>query len=292
ADRENDPDVLCMIGSSAALHVSHIPFLKPTASVRLARIGSEMILLPTHSQLEESDLDLIVSGTRDAITMIEGFAREMSEENMLQAIQFAHEHIRSLVDMIEELREKAGLGKKELPPPGAANPLVEIFRQRFANEFRERKLTSGKADRADKIRELREKVFAEYLPEDKEPEYEPGQVAQAFESLEERVVRDLILEGKRIDGRNPKQLRPISCEVGVLPRTHGTAIFQRGETQALVTTTLGTTSDEQRVDGLMDEYSKKFMLDYNFRRSRSARAGPPAGRGAARLATAHSPSAA
>jgi polyribonucleotide nucleotidyltransferase len=264
ADKENDPDMLCMIGSSAALHVSHIPFLKPTASVRLGRIDNELILMPSHSQLEESDLDLVVSGTRDAITMIEGFAREMSEENMLQAILYAHQHIRSLVDAIEELREKAGLGKKEPPPAALANPLVDIFRKRFYDEFSERKQTLGKADRADKIRELRERIFAEYLPADKEPEYEPTQVARAFESLEERVVRDLILEGKRIDGRNPKQLRNISCEVGVLPRTHGTAVFQRGETQALVTTTLGTSSDEQRVDGLFEEFSKKFMLDYNF----------------------------
>jgi polyribonucleotide nucleotidyltransferase len=263
-DRENDPDVLCMIGSSAALHVSHIPFLKPTASVRLGRMGDELVLMPTHSQLEECDLDLIVSGTRDAITMIEGFAREMSEEAMLAAIMFAHQHIRTIVGMIEELREKAGLPKKEAPAAAAVNPLVEIFRQRFANEFRERKLTSGKAERADKIRELKEKISAEFLPADKEPAYTPAQVSGAFERLEERVVRDMILEGKRIDGRNPKQLRAISCEVGILPRTHGTAVFQRGETQALVTTTLGTTSDEQRVDGLMDEYSKIFMLDYNF----------------------------
>src|SRR5262249_24446415 len=124
ADKENDPDVLCMIGSSAALHVSHIPFLKPTASVRLGPIDNELGVMPSHSQLEESDLDLVVAGTRDAITMIEGFAREMSEENMLQAILLAHARIRDIVDAIEELREKAGLGKKEAPTAGAVNPLV------------------------------------------------------------------------------------------------------------------------------------------------------------------------
>src|SRR5213080_3865518 len=123
---------------------------------------------------------------------------------------------------------------------------------------------SGKQDRAEKIREMRDRVAAEYLPENGEAKYTPEQVAGGFEALEERVVRDLILEGKRIDGRNTRQLRNIACEVGVLPRTHGSAIFARGETQALVTTTLGTVSDEQRVDGLADEYSKKFMLDYNF----------------------------
>ncbi|HEV2945847.1 MAG TPA: polyribonucleotide nucleotidyltransferase [Gemmataceae bacterium] len=264
ADKENDPDVLSMIGASGALHMSHIPFLRPTGSVRLGRIGNELIVMPNHSQLEESDLDLIVSGTRDAITMIEGFAREMSEENMLQAIQFGHEQIVKIVDAIEELRKKAGLEPRRAPTGLKANPLVEVFRQRFYNEFRERKQTSGKQDRADKIREMRERVAKEFLPENGEAKYTPEQVAGAFEALEERVVRDLILEGKRIDGRNNKQIRNIACEVGVLPRTHGSAIFARGETQALVTTTLGTVSDEQRVDGLGEEYSKKFMLDYNF----------------------------
>src|SRR5262249_37274769 len=147
----------------------------------------------------------------------------------------------------------------EYPPTPEPNPLFAIFQQRFGNEFGTRKQTAGKQERAEKIRELRDKIFAEFLPEDKEPEYSPEQVSAAFAHLEERVVRELILEGKRIDGRNPKQLRNIQCEVGVLPRTHGSAIFQRGETQAMVTTTLGTTSDEQRVDGLGEEYSKKFM---------------------------------
>jgi polyribonucleotide nucleotidyltransferase len=264
ADKENDPDILSMIGASAALHVSHIPFLKPTGSVRVGRINNELILLPTHSDLEQSELDLIVSGTREAITMIEGFAREMSEENMLDAILFAHQHIVTVVDMIEELRQAAGLGPKELPPAAPPSPLHALLRDRYYNELSERKQSAGKQNRADVVRELRDRVFEEFLPADKEPEYTAAKVAAAFDALEERVVRDLILEGKRIDGRNTKQLRQITCEVGVLPRTHGSAIFTRGETQALVTTTLGTTSDEQRVDGLGEEYSKKFMLDYNF----------------------------
>jgi polyribonucleotide nucleotidyltransferase len=264
ADRDNDPDVLAMIGASAALHVSHIPFVEPTGSVRVGYSGGEFILMPSHSQLEESDLDLVLAGTRTAITMIEGFAREMPEADMLEAILWGHKHIVTVIDMIEELREKAGLDKKSLPPPPPLNPLIDEFRQRFGAELRERKQTLGKADRAASIRELRERIFAEYLPEDGEPKYTPEQVSAAFNALEERVVRDLILEGKRLDGRHPKQLRPITCEVALLPRVHGSALFQRGETQALVTTTLGTASDEQRVDGLMEEYSKKFMLDYNF----------------------------
>jgi polyribonucleotide nucleotidyltransferase len=264
ADRDNDPDVLAMIGASAALHVSHIPFLKPTGSVRIGRINGEMVLMPTQTQLEESDLDMVLAGTRDAITMIEGFAREMPEDQMLQAILWGHKHITTVVEMVEELREKAGLGPKKLPEAAPAKPLVEEIRKRFYDEFLQRKQTAGKAERATSIKELREKIFAEYLPEGKEAKHTPEEVSAAFYALEERVVRDLILEGKRIDGRSVKQLRSIQCEVSVLPRTHGSAIFQRGETQALVTTTLGTSSDEQRVDGIGDEYSKKFMLDYNF----------------------------
>jgi polyribonucleotide nucleotidyltransferase len=264
ADRDNDPDVLCMIGASGALHVSQIPFRGPTGSVRVGRINNELVAMPTHTQLEESDLDLIVSGTRDAITMIEGFAREMSEENMLQAILFAHRHIVTVVEMVEELRRAAGLPAKELPPDAPASPVKDLIFQRYYEEFKQRKQTEGKHARADAIKELKAKVVTDLLPEGKEPEHDPAQVSAAFAALEEKVVRDLILEGKRIDGRNTKQIRPIHCEVGVLPRTHGSAIFQRGETQALVTTTLGTPSDEQRVEGLAEEYSKKFMLDYNF----------------------------
>jgi polyribonucleotide nucleotidyltransferase len=253
-----------MIGSSAALHVSQIPFVQPTGSVRIGRIGNEFIVMPTHSQLEESDLDLIVSGTRSAITMIEGFAREMSEENMLQAILFGHQQVVKVVDLVEELRRKAGLGDKPAPPPAPANPAVSLFRERFGAEFKALKQTSGKQARADKIKEFKERVTKEFVPAEGTGQYTPEQVSAAFAALEEYAVRDLILEGKRIDGRGVKDIRAISCEVGVLPRTHGSAIFQRGETQAMVTTTLGTVSDEQRVDGLGDEYSKKFMLDYNF----------------------------
>jgi polyribonucleotide nucleotidyltransferase len=263
ADRENDPDVLSMIGSSAALHLSHIPFRGPTASVRVGRINGQLILMPTALDLEESDLDLIVSGTKDVISMIEGFAREMPEDQMVEAILFAHKNIKTIVGMIEELREKAGLPAKVMPPAAPANPLNEEIHRKYANDFRDRKLTTGKQDRADKIKELKEKLVAEYAPEGSD-KHTPQQVSAAFAALEERVVRDLILEGKRIDGRTAKQIRPIECEVSTLPRTHGSAVFQRGETQALVIATLGTVSDEQRVDGLGEEYSKKFMLDYNF----------------------------
>src|SRR5262249_5907134 len=151
-------------------------------------------------------------------------------------ILFGHEQIVHIVDAIEELRRKAGLDPKPAAPEAPVNPLKAIFRERFYTEFRQLKQTSGKHARADAIKGLRERIYNEFLPEDGEPAHTPEQVSAAFEALEERVVRDLILEGKRIDGRTPKDLRTITCEVGVLPRTHGSAIFQRGETQALVTT--------------------------------------------------------
>ncbi len=263
-DRENDPDILCMIGASAALHLSQIPFLTRTGSVRVGRIGTEFVVMPTASQMEESDLDLIVSGTRDAVTMIEGFAREMPEETMVQAITLAHNEIRKIIDLIEEFRTKAGLAVKAAPPAPPVNPAKEAVKAKFGAEFRELKQTSGKAARADAISALRERIFAALVPAEGTGEFAPEQVAQAIDWLEEQIVRTLILEGKRIDGRTTKEIRALSCEVSVLPRVHGSALFTRGETQALVTTVLGTSADEQRVDGLADEISKKFMLDYNF----------------------------
>jgi polyribonucleotide nucleotidyltransferase len=264
ADRDNDPDVLSMMGASASLVLSQIPFLKTTGAVRVGRINGEFVMMPTHTQLEESDLDLVIAGTRTAVTMIEGFAREMPEDQMLAAILFAQKGVVTVIDAIEQLREKAGLGAKELPAAAATNEAIAAVKERYYDEFKKRKQTSGKADRAAAIKELQEKVYKELCPEEGEAKFPPEQVAAAFYALEERVVRDLILEGVRIDGRTHKQIRSISCEVGLLPRVHGSSLFQRGETQALVTTTLGTSSDEQRVDGIQDEYSKKFMLDYNF----------------------------
>jgi polyribonucleotide nucleotidyltransferase len=264
SDKEYDADVLSIIGASAALHLSQIPFLEVTGAVRVGMVDGELILMPTHTQLEESELDLVMAGTRNAVTMIEGFAREMAEDRMLQALMFGHKHIVTTIDLIEELRTKAGLKPKPAHPPAEANPLIDLFMQRFATEFKQRKQSGLKQERAEKVAELKSKIDAEFLPEDKEPKHTKSQVEEAWSHLQEKVIRQMILDGVRIDGRSNKQIRPIACEVGILPRAHGTGLFQRGETQALVVATLGTVSDEQRVDGLGDEYSKKFMLDYNF----------------------------
>ena len=265
ADGENDPDILAMIGASAALHVSDIPALKPYAAVRLGKVDGNLIVQPTHEQMEASELDLIVAGTKDAICMIEGFAREMAEQETGDAIMEAHRQCALVIAGIEELRTKAGLAAKVLPPAAPENPLAEEIYKKHGAEFREKYLTKGKKERNAALDAFKDEIKKVYLPEgEANPKYTPAQVSAAIGVLRERVFREITLGGTRIDGRGPKDLRNISAEVGLLPRTHGTALFQRGETQALVVATLGTVADEQKVDGLQDEYSKKFFLDYNF----------------------------
>ena len=266
-DKENDPDVLAMIGASAALHISDIPFLKPYGAVRLGRLAGQWVVMPSVEQLEESELDLVVAGTREAVCMIEGFARELPEADMAEAILTAHRYCQETITAIERLREAAGLPAKELPAPPPPNPLVDEFHARFGAEFRERYLTKGKQQRLAAIEELKQRIQAEYLvqvDESGKPKYNLVQIYEAFAALRERIFKEITLSGTRIDGRGHRELRPVSCEVAVLPRTHGSAVFQRGETQALVVATLGTIADEQKVDDLFEEYSKKFMLDYNF----------------------------
>ena len=263
SDKLNDADVLAMNGASAALHISALPFEGPVCSVRIGRIDGKFVPFPDNEMLEESDLDLIVSGSKDSVLMIEGFAREMPEDEMLAAINAAHEVIKQLCEMQEELREKAGKPKDVFTPPEDSG-LYGVLKDRFYNDFKAAKQTEGKQARAEAVSALKEKVLGEIIPDpEAEGAYGLDDFGKSWHDLESLVVRDLILAGTRPDGRDGKTLRPITCEVGMLPRTHGSAVFQRGETQSLVTITLGTARDEQRVDGLADEYSKKFMLDYN-----------------------------
>lgn len=264
SDRQNDPDVLAMNGAAAALALSPLPFLGPIASVRLGQVDGEFVPFPSQDDLEESDLDLIVSGSRDAVLMIEGFARELPEKRMLEAIDECQRIIREICDLQIELCQKAQVVKEqyETPPVDAT---LDTLRSRYYDAFRQAKQTSGKHARADAVAALKERAVGEMIPNPDAPDaLAAAAFSHAWHQLEERVVRDLILSGTRPDGRGSKDLRAIHCEVDVLPRVHGSAIFQRGETQALITITLGTNRDEQRVDGLIDEYSKKFMLDYYF----------------------------
>ena len=264
SDKQTDADVLAMNGASAALCLSEMPFRGPLASVRMGRVDGELIVFPTADDLEESDLDLIVSGDRDNVLMIEGFAREMGEDDMLAAIVQAHVYIKQICQMQTELAEKVGVVKKQydVPEPDGIFP---ILREKYYAALKSARVTEGKQARREACSELKAKATEELIPD---PEADgamcPKAFGKAWHDLEEAAVRELILAGTRSDGRDRNTLRDIECYVDVIPRVHGSAVFQRGETQALVTVTLGTVRDEQRVDGLMDEYTKKFMLDYNF----------------------------
>ena len=262
SDRQTDGDVLAMNAASAALTVSPLPFQGPLGSVRLGHIDGKFVPFPTVEQLEDSDLDLVISGTKDAILMIEGFAREMPEERMLEALEVAHQYVREICDLQIELFNKANVEKKQYEiPPG--DGMLDRLKAGFYTELRAAKQTVGKQDRAEAVSAVKKKA-AESLINDPNDAAVAHSFSKAWHDMEEVAVRDLILAGTRSDGRDHKTLRNIECAVDLLPRVHGSAMFQRGETQALITVTLGTGRDEQRVDGLIDEYSKKFMLDYNF----------------------------
>lgn len=264
SDRQTDGDVLAMNGSSATLCISELPFEGPVGSIRLGYVGGEWIVFPTFDELEESDLDMIVSGTQDAVMMIEGFAREMPEDQMIEAIAESHKHIQQICALQLEFMEKVGNPKKEYEIP-ESDGIYDQLKERFYDPFKAAQQTEGKQARSDACDDLKERVQQELIPDPEATDaMDVGAFKDAWHDLEQRVVRDLIMAGTRPDGRDSQTLRPIECHIDVLPRVHGSAVFQRGETQALITVTLGTSRDEQRVDGLAEEYSKKFMLDYNF----------------------------
>jgi polyribonucleotide nucleotidyltransferase len=273
ADQQNDPDVLAGIAASAAVALSDIPFLHPTAHVRVGRVNGEFVLNPTQEQLEFSDLDLVVAGTKHFVNMIEVGARELPEDTVADAIEFGHAAVVEIVGMIEELQSRAPrekVGDIKHPDPG----FVDAIRARVTDKIREVKGKPGKADRADAVKQIQADLIAEMAPSNTDPnasyaaiiatKEKQKQIRNIFVEVEEQVTREAILSGVRPDGRDYKSIRPISSQVGLLPRVHGSALFSRGETQALCTVTLGTSSDEQLVDGLIEEYSQKFMLHYNF----------------------------
>jgi len=264
SDRQNDGDILAMNGACTALGISPLPFLGPLASVRLAHVDGQFIPFPTNDDLETSDLDVIVSGTKEAILMIEGFAREMPEDRMAEALMEAHRYVCEICDLQQELIDKVNPEKIDFQAP-ESDGLMAVLEERFYNPLLQAKQTEGKQARAEAVRAVKEEALAALIPDpEADGAYEMGSFKKSWHDLEEKAIRDQILAGNRPDGRDGKTLRAIECEVDLLPRVHGSALFQRGETQALVTITLGTGRDEQRVDGLGEEYSKRFMLDYNF----------------------------
>ena len=265
SDRQNDGDVLAMNGASAALCISPLPFQGPIGSVRLASINGEFVPFPTHDALEESDLDLIVSGSKESILMIEGFAREMPEDRMAEAITAGPRATSARFAKCRRSWRPRSARSRRNSCRRRPTACSTTLRAKYYDAFRAAKQTEGKLARAEACAAIKEQAVAELIPDPKaEGAISAEAFASAWEALETRAVRDQILTGTRPDGRDYTTLRPLTAKVDLLPRVHGSALFQRGETQALVTVTLGTGRDEQRVDGLVEEYSQKFMLHYYF----------------------------
>ncbi|TDQ82365.1 polyribonucleotide nucleotidyltransferase [Dongia mobilis] len=261
-DLENDPDIVAMVGASAALTISGIPFLGPIGAARVGYVDGAYVLNPKRSDLPNSKLDLVVAGTAEGVLMVESEAQELSEEVMLGAVNFGHKEFQAVINAIIELAELAAKDPRELTPadPAAeevAAALTAQFSEKLAEAYRE----TAKQARTDKVAAVKEAAKAAIGTDDKKAEL----VGKLFKDLEKDIVRGNILKtGVRIDGRDTKTVRPIVAEVGVLPRAHGSALFTRGETQALAVATLGTGTDEQIIDALEGEYRETFMLHYNF----------------------------
>jgi len=264
ADGENDPDILALNGASAALCVSDIPFAGPIGAVRVGRVNGQFVANPTHTEREQSDLDLVYVGTENDVIMIEGAANEVPEAEFTKALEFAHGHAREMIRIQKELASQVGKPKRDMPLLQADPPLLEIAYQVAGDRIEGALHTPGKVARARAVEELREEVKKAILQT--HPEADSFAINQAFDYVQKKAFRRSILEKqKRMDGRGYQDLREISCEVGVLPRAHGSAIFQRGETQALALATLAPIEEAQMIDAYGGgEQSKRFILHYNF----------------------------
>jgi polyribonucleotide nucleotidyltransferase len=262
-DLENDPDIVAMVATSAALTISGVPFLGPIGAARVGYIEGKYVLNPMIDEMSESSLDLVVAGTSDAVLMVESEAKELPEEVMLGAVINGQQHFKPVIDAIVRLAERTAKEPWELKIK-EDNELLARVRELTEAELREAYAIAGKQERHNRVAAVKQKVVAALVPEDDDGTRAP-QVASAFKEAEKEVVRSSILESsRRIDGRDLQTVRPIVCEVGILPRTHGSALFTRGETQALAVATLGTGEDEQYVDALQGTYKETFMLHYNF----------------------------
>ncbi|VAV93494.1 Polyribonucleotide nucleotidyltransferase [hydrothermal vent metagenome] len=263
-DLENDPDIVALVATSAALTISGIPFMGPIGAARVGYKDGDYIINPTTEEKEESVLDLVVAGTQDAVLMVESEADELSEEIMLGAVMAGHEAFQPIIDMIIRLAEKAAREPRDIAAIDNSAMVKEVSKL-AEKDLRKAYAITTKEDRVAKIAEAKDAVLAKLCPEDDENAADPSKVGEAFKAVEKSIVRGNIIEtGKRIDERGLADVRAIKCEVGVLPRAHGSALFTRGETQALVVTTLGTGDDEQFIDSLEGTYKERFMLHYNF----------------------------
>lgn len=261
-DLENDPDIVALIGASAALTISGIPFLGPIGAARVGFINGEYVINPKRSDLAESKLDLVLAGTSEGVLMVESEAQELSEEVMLGAVNFGFQSFQPVINAIIELAEQCAKDPRDLTPPDAAAAEVyDALQAQFSAKLTTAYQETAKQARTDKVAAVKDEAKKTIGTDDKKAEL----VGKQFKELEKNIVRGNILKtGLRIDGRDTKTVRPITAEVGILPRAHGSALFTRGETQALVVTTLGTGDDEQIIDALEGEFRETFMLHYNF----------------------------
>jgi polyribonucleotide nucleotidyltransferase len=269
ADRENDTDILAMIAASSALSISELPFQGPIGAVRIGRVDGELIINPTHEQRDQGDIDLVVAGTDEAIVMVEAGAKEVAEADIIDALEKAHEVSTEVVSMVKEFAKLAGKPKIEFVAPEVNEELkAKVFSMAY-DGVRAVIRTDGKFARSNAMSAVCDEVFEQLCPEDQREadtcENDPKEVKKFLSSVKKKVERDIIIQDKkRSDGRSFTDIRDIDTDLQLLPRTHGSALFTRGETQAIVTATLGTSFDEQRIDGLIDEKRDHFMLHYNF----------------------------
>ena len=265
SDGQNEADVLGAVGASAAIHISDIPFDGPMSQVKVGRIDGEFIINPTIDELKQSDMDMVVAGTKSSVIMIEGEMKEISEKEMLDAIKVAHKSIVKLCEFQEELRNEFGVEKREFVKPEVDETLQSKVEELAGSSIKEIvEIGLGKEEYNGRLRDLKNEVI-EKLTAEEEYEDAADEISNFFGKIEKRELRNMILEKKRrIDGRSPDDIRDIWTQVGYLPRAHGSSVFTRGETQALVSVTLGTKKDAQSVDTLFHEEDKLFMLHYNF----------------------------
>ena len=264
-DNENDPDIVSLIACSAALTLSGVPFMGPIGAARVGFKDGDFILNPTKEEMETSALDLVVAGTKDAVLMVESEAKELSEEQMLGAVTFGQDNFSQVIDAIISLAEKAAKEPRDFEKKDISdieNKVSSAIKGDLSEAYKE----ADKQKRTEKIAEIKKNLISELVSDDDEDEdYNESTISSAFKTIEKNIVRNNILDtGERIDGRDLETVRPIQSDVSVLPLTHGSALFTRGETQALVVTTLGTGDDEKFVDGLDETYKERFMLHYNF----------------------------
>ncbi|HYP87137.1 MAG TPA: polyribonucleotide nucleotidyltransferase, partial [Polyangiaceae bacterium] len=267
SDRDNPTDVLAMSTASAALHISDIPWAGPIAGMRVARVDGELVALPTFDQSAKADIDLIVACTKDAIVMVEGGAEEASETEIIDALYFAFNEAQKVIGLIEKLRAAVGKTKREFAVPKLDPAIAAQVAKLADDKLKVACVIKEKKARYESYGAIKKEVIAALSAEMGAEVFATVEklVKEEVENRKYAVVRSMVLDtGKRIDGRDTTTIRPISCEVGLLPRVHGSALFQRGETQAIVTATLGTASDEQKIDALTGESWKRFMLHYNF----------------------------